>query len=141
MVLAPLPCPFCGSHDVHVNGIGQQVVRCMTCRAEGPAVLACDPLVVAAMHARHDEPGARVMRDIAIHWWNRAPRSLRSTITCAACGDEIAVEACRCDRLAEQDEHEAQYLEDRCVCCEEPLPECSCSEPGPGGRVPAGAVA
>jgi hypothetical protein len=130
-----------------VNGIGQQVVRCMTCRAEGPAVLAADPLVMAAVHARHDEPAARVMRSIAIHWWNRAPRAggqgagAMETADCAGCGRELVVEVCQTCAQREQDRHEAEYLQDRCVCCEEALPECSCSEPGPGGLVPAGAAA
>ena len=136
MTNTPLPCPFCGSNDVHVNGIGQQVVRCMTCRAEGPAVHAADPLVRSAVHARPGEPAARVMRDLAIAWWNRAPRPIplngMTTSTCAECGEAVAVEICRCDRQAEQEEHEAQFLEDRCACCEEVLPECSCAEPAIG---------
>lgn len=142
----PLPCPFCGSHDVHANGIGQQVVRCMSCRAEGPAALACDPLVAAAVQQRAGEPLPRVLRDIAIHWWNRAPRPVpahrMTTADCAGCGRELAVEECAaCADLEQLEEHEAQYLQDRCMCCEEALPECSCGEQGPGGRVPAGVVA
>lgn len=132
----PLPCPFCGSHDVHVDGIGQQVVRCMTCRAEGPAMTPMDPQVRSAMRARMPVHAAIVLRDLAISAWNRAPRQVPlngvTTSACAECGDEIAVEACSCDRRAEQDEHEAQYLEGRCACCEEIVPECSCDEPSVG---------
>ena len=94
---SPLPCPFCSSPDVHVNGIGQQVVRCMACRCEGPAVCAADPAVRARIERTSPaETPLQMLRRLAVEAWNAAPRRTvhMTTADCAGCGRELAVEEC-----------------------------------------------
>jgi hypothetical protein len=100
----PLPCPFCGSNDVHVNGIGQQVVRCMKCRCEGPAICAAAPEIQARLNRISPaETWIQALRRFAIEAWNAAPRpTFLQTITCGECGDQVSVEACQCERAAEE---------------------------------------
>lgn len=95
MSQTPLPCPFCASPDVHVNGIGQQVVRCMDCRAEGPAVTPLDPRVQAVLRRKPCTPVPTVMRELVVRLWNSAVRrddaGQQPAETCAS---RAAAEAC-----------------------------------------------
>jgi len=129
----PHPCPFCASSEVYATGIGHQVVRCMSCRAEGPAIHAADPAIQARIRcASPAETLPQMLRRFALEAWDQAPRPIplrgMTTSTCAECGDTVAVEACGCDHRDERDELEAHYLEDRCAACHDPVPECTCDQ-------------
>lgn len=95
------PCPFCGGDDCYVIGIGQQGVRCMTCRAEGPPVLQLDPDLrdVTGNHFELD----RAMRALAVARWNRAARipADADRLACIQCGATLyASGRCACSREA-----------------------------------------